>query len=97
MLFRKMFSGCLVYPLACGSAPLMTAIAIRSRTESDRAPQTLSYGIALWAMTLAPIAIIATLRETSVLFGAIIAILVLNEPLRAARSWRQRSLPTGWY
>ncbi len=33
--------------------------------------QALSYGIVLWAMTLAPIAIVASLRETSVLFGAI--------------------------
>lgn len=47
--------------------------------------QTLSYGIALWAMTLAPIAIVATLRETSVLFGAVIAVVVLKEPLRLAR------------
>jgi drug/metabolite transporter (DMT)-like permease len=47
--------------------------------------QLLSYGIAIWAMTVAPIAIVATLRETSVLFGAIIAVVVLKEPLRAAR------------
>ena len=47
--------------------------------------QTLSYGIALWAMTLAPIAIVASLRETSVLFGTGIAVVVLKEPLRAAR------------
>ena len=47
--------------------------------------QAFSYGIALWAMTLAPIAIVAALRETSVLFGALIAVLVLKEPLRAAR------------
>ncbi len=47
--------------------------------------QTLSYGIALWAMTLAPIAIVASLRETSVLFGAVIAVAVLKEPMRAAR------------
>ncbi len=47
--------------------------------------QTLSYGIALWAMTLAPIAIVASLRETSVLFGAVIAVVVLKEPLRAVR------------
>ncbi len=46
---------------------------------------TLSYGIALWAMTLAPIAIVATLRETSVLFGAGIAVVVLKEPLRPVR------------
>jgi drug/metabolite transporter (DMT)-like permease len=47
--------------------------------------QALSYGIVLWAMTLAPIALVASLRETSVLFGAIIAVLVLKEPLRTAR------------
>ena len=45
----------------------------------------ISYGVALWAMTLAPIAIVATLRETSVLFGAVIAVVVLKEPLRAVR------------
>lgn len=45
----------------------------------------LSYGIVLWAMTLAPIAIVASLRETSVLFGAVIAVVVLKEPLRTAR------------
>jgi drug/metabolite transporter (DMT)-like permease len=47
--------------------------------------QVLSYGIAVWAMTLAPIAIVASLRETSVLFGAILAVTVLKEPLRAIR------------
>jgi drug/metabolite transporter (DMT)-like permease len=47
--------------------------------------QVLSYGIAIWAMTAAPIAVVATLRETSVLFGAVIAVVVLKEPLRAVR------------
>ena len=47
--------------------------------------QLLSYGIAIWAMTAAPIAVVATLRETSVLFGAVIAVVVLKEPVRAAR------------
>ncbi len=47
--------------------------------------QVLSYGTVLWAMTVAPIAIVATLRETSVLFGAGIAVVVLKEPLRAVR------------
>src|SRR5690349_12807542 len=32
-----------------------------------------SYGIALWAMTRAPIAVVAVLRETAVIFGAFIA------------------------
>jgi drug/metabolite transporter (DMT)-like permease len=44
-----------------------------------------SYAIAIWAMTLAPIAIVAALRETSVLFGAVIAVVFLGEPLRASR------------
>jgi len=38
-----------------------------------------SYGIALWAMTRAPIAIVAALRETSVLFAALIGALFLRE------------------
>jgi len=44
-----------------------------------------SYGIAIWAMTVAPIALVAALRETSVLFGAAIAVVFLKEPLRASR------------
>lgn len=47
--------------------------------------QVLSYGTVLWAMTLSSIAIVATLRETSVLFGGAIAVVVLKEPLRAVR------------
>jgi drug/metabolite transporter (DMT)-like permease len=47
--------------------------------------QLLSYGIAIWAMTVAPIAVVASLRETSVLFGAAIAVAALKEPLRAVR------------
>jgi drug/metabolite transporter (DMT)-like permease len=45
-----------------------------------------SYGIAIWAMTVAPIAIVAALRESSVLFGAAIAVVFLKEPLRAGRA-----------
>ena len=44
-----------------------------------------AYWIAIWAMTVAPIAVVAALRETSVLFGAAIAVIVLREPLRATR------------
>lgn len=32
-----------------------------------------SYGLALWAMTRAPLAVVAALRETSILFGALLA------------------------
>jgi drug/metabolite transporter (DMT)-like permease len=38
-----------------------------------------SYGLALWAMTVAPIAVVAALRETSIVFGAIISGLLLKE------------------
>jgi drug/metabolite transporter (DMT)-like permease len=44
-----------------------------------------SYWVAIWAMTVAPIAVVAALRETSVLFGALIAVVILKEPLRALR------------
>ena len=52
---------------------------------SGGALQFASYGVALWAMTIVPIAVVAALRETSVLFGALIAVVVLREPLRPAR------------
>lgn len=44
-----------------------------------------TYGIALWAMTQAPIALVAALRETSVLFGTAIATLLLHEKFGRAR------------
>jgi drug/metabolite transporter (DMT)-like permease len=47
--------------------------------------QLVSYGIVIWAMTKAPIAPVAALRETSVLFGALLAFFLLKEPLRLAR------------
>ena len=44
-----------------------------------------AYGIAIWAMTVAPIPLVAAVRETSVLFGAVIAVVFLKEPLKANR------------
>jgi drug/metabolite transporter (DMT)-like permease len=44
-----------------------------------------SYGLAQWAMTRAPVAAVAALRETSILFAAAIATLFLRERLSA---WR---------
>ncbi len=38
-----------------------------------------AYGIALWAMTRAPVAVVAALREVSVLFAAAIGAIVLKE------------------
>ena len=44
-----------------------------------------SYGLALWAMTQAPLAVVAALRESSILFGAIIAWLLLKERVSGLR------------
>jgi drug/metabolite transporter (DMT)-like permease len=38
-----------------------------------------AYGIALWAMTRAPVAVVAALRETSVLFAALLGTWMLRE------------------
>ncbi len=39
----------------------------------------LAYAIVIWAMTQAPVAVVAALRESSILFGALIGIIVLRE------------------
>jgi drug/metabolite transporter (DMT)-like permease len=44
-----------------------------------------SYGLALWAMTQAPIALVAALRETSVVFGTLIAAGLLGEKVSHPR------------
>ena len=45
-----------------------------------------SYAIALWAMTRAPVASVAALRETSVLFAALLGTLLLKEPFGLQRA-----------
>lgn len=46
---------------------------------------TAAYAIAIWAMTVAPIALVAALRETSVLFAALFGTLILREPVLPMR------------
>lgn len=45
-----------------------------------------SYGIALWAMTRAPVATVAALRETSVLFAALLGSWLLKEKFTPRRA-----------
>ncbi|MBL8329130.1 MAG: EamA family transporter [Rubrivivax sp.] len=45
-----------------------------------------SYGIALWAMTRAPVAVVSALRETSVLFATLLSVLVLKERFTLRRA-----------
>lgn len=49
-----------------------------------------AYAIALWAMTRAPVALVAVLRETSVIFAAVIGAVLLKEKMT-----RRRLIATG--
>lgn len=55
----------------------------------------LAYGIALWAMTRAPVALVAALRESSVLFAALLAIVLLKEPVTGWRVVAMASIAAG--
>ncbi len=44
-----------------------------------------SYAIALWAMTVAPVAAVAALRETSVLFAVLLGVWIIKEPFTLRR------------
>jgi drug/metabolite transporter (DMT)-like permease len=45
-----------------------------------------SYAIALWAMTRAPVAAVAAIRETSIVFGMVLGALVLHERVTLIRT-----------
>lgn len=58
---------------------------VRTHWRSSLAGGVLSagaYTVSLWAMTQAPIALVAATRETSVLFAAVIGVIFLGERLR---------------
>lgn len=78
--------------------PLVTIFMVRNRTATTAylrqhwrrglfggACTLASYALALWAMTRAPIALVAALRETAVIFGVLIAALVLRERITRIR------------
>ena len=52
---------------------------------SGGAGTLIAYGIAVWAMGQAPIALVAALRETSIVFAAGLAVLLFGERLPRAR------------
>ncbi len=45
-----------------------------------------SYTLALWAMTRAPVAAVAAVRETSIVFGMLLGALVLHERVSRVRA-----------
>lgn len=83
-----LLTGLFMLPLLPFIGPDAVGNALRSNTRYAFAGGGMimaSYGIALWAMTKAPIGAVAALRETSVLFGTIIAALFLGERFGHAR------------
>jgi phosphonate utilization associated putative membrane protein len=54
-----------------------------------------SYGIALWAMTRAPVATVAALRETSVLFAALLGSWLLKEGFTPRRALGTAAIVAG--
>jgi drug/metabolite transporter (DMT)-like permease len=45
----------------------------------------IAYGLVIWAFTQAPIALVAALRETSIVFALLIGVGVLKERLNLAK------------
>jgi drug/metabolite transporter (DMT)-like permease len=81
-----------VYPLMRGSAPLITTCAAilvvgeALRVGGYVGVLLLSAGVlALWAMTRAPLALVAALRETSVVFGTVFAAALPKEKFGTLR------------
>lgn len=67
--------------LGLGGRPLLRAVWRRRRTAlSSGLLSGGGYAVALWAMGQAKVAAVAALRETSVAFAALIALLFLGEP-----------------
>lgn len=54
-----------------------------------------AYGLALWAMTIAPVAAVAALRETSILFAVLIAKFFLSERIGSKRAIAIAAIATG--
>jgi drug/metabolite transporter (DMT)-like permease len=54
-----------------------------------------SYGIALWAMTLAPVAEVAAVREIAIAFGVVLGALILHERLTWARAMAAGAVTVG--
>lgn len=54
-----------------------------------------SYAVAIWAMTKAPIALVAALRESSVIFGVLAAVFFLGEKITPVRIFAALAVAAG--
>ena len=78
-------------PMLFAAAVLRRAALVRHladrawKSVAGGALQLTAYGLVVWALVLAPMAAVSALRETSVLFAAIIGVKLLGEPLGRRR------------
>lgn len=85
-IFLLTGTGLLGWTLARRRAGLLAYAGVHWRVAALGGFGTLaSYGLALWAMTRAPVAAVAALRETSILFALAIAALFLREKINRRR------------
>jgi len=64
---------------------LASARGIVWRASGGGLLQLLAYGLVIWAMSIAPMASVSALRETSVIFAALIGAYLLKEPFGGKR------------
>lgn len=84
-----LFDGLIMFAILLARRGRKGLVAIRANWRGGAAGGLMAVGgywIVIWAMASAPIALVATLRETSVLFAAAISVLVLKEPLTRWRA-----------
>jgi drug/metabolite transporter (DMT)-like permease len=68
-----------------GVAGLRTCLLYARRGLAGGAMQLGGYWTVIWAMSQAPVAMVSALRETSVLFAALLAVIWLKEPFTPTR------------
>lgn len=75
-----------VLVLATQGAPMLVAV-VRSwkLTLIGGATTLVSYGLVMWAMTQAPIALVSAARETSVVFAVVLGVVAFKERLTRTR------------
>lgn len=93
MLYLGWTTGMMSIPMVAfavrrrGAGPLLAAAAVAPwRGIAIGVISFAGYGLVLWAQTIAPIAQVTALRETSVVWGALIGFVVLRERL-GPRRW----------
>ena len=85
-LFVFTAAGLLAWTLLRRRAQLAPYAAAHWRVAALGGAGTLgSYALSLWAMTMAPVAAVAALRETAILFAAAIAVFFLREKISPRR------------